>query len=197
MEKMKAAFLINYGSADSAFQLREVQKPSPGKGEVRVSVQAFGLNFAEVAARHGMYREAPPLPFVPGYDFVGHVEAMGPGGNANLVGTRVAGMARFGTYATHVVTLEQGVVEIPEDMDAGEATAIGVQYSTAYYAAVVCMNLFPGDRVLIHAAAGGVGTALVQLCKWKGCTIYATVGSEEKAARARETGRGRRTRACG
>lgn len=188
MDKMSAAFLVNYGKASEAFEIREVSKPQPSAGHVGVKVEAFGLNFAEVSARHGLYREAPPLPFVPGYDFVGRVEVVGEDVDASWIGKRVAGMARFGTYSTYCCTLVTGIAEIPESMPAGEATAIGVQYSTAYYASCVAMNLFPGDEVLIHAGAGGVGTALIQLCKWKGCVVIATGGSDEKIKRILELG---------
>ncbi len=188
MEKMRSAFLVNYGKASEAFELREVNKPLPTNGQVGVKVEAFGLNFAEVSARHGLYREAPPLPFIPGYDFVGRVEVVGEGVDQAWIGKRVAGMARFGTYSTYCCTLATGVTEIPESMPTGEATAIGVQYSTAFYASCVAMNLFPGDEVLVHAGAGGVGTALIQLCKWKGCTVIATGSSDEKLKRMREIG---------
>lgn len=185
---MKAAFLVRHGSADQAFEIKETEIPQPAQGEVLIKSEVFGLNFAEIPMRYGMYKEAPPLPFVPGYDMVGRVEAVGEGVDNQWIGKRVSAMARFGTYAEYCATPEIGIGEIPEDMDAAKASAIGVQYTTAYYSAIHCMNLLPGEKVLIHAGAGGVGSALIQLCKWKGCEIFTTVGSAEKATRARELG---------
>ena len=188
MEKMRAAFLVKKGNAHEAFELKETVVPTPGVGEVLIRSEVFGLNFAEIPMRYGMYREAPAMPFIPGYDMVGRVEHVGDGVDSKWVGKRVAAMARFGTYAEYCATPVSGISEIPEDMPAAKASAIGVQYTTAYYASVFSMNLIPGDKVLIHAAAGGVGSALIQLCKWKGATVFATVGSDVKMERARELG---------
>ncbi len=185
---MRAAFLIKNGKASEAFEIREVEKPEVKKGQVLIKGETFGLNFAEVMARQGLYREAPPLPFIPGYDMVGRVEVVGEGVDKSWIGKRVAALSRFGTYAEYVSTYTQGITEIPEDMDAGEATALCVQYTTAYYSACILNNLMPGDRVLIHAAAGGVGTALIQLCLWKGCKILGTAGSDEKLDKLRKAG---------
>lgn len=185
---MKAAFLVRHGAADQAFEIKETEMPAPAKGEVLIKSEVFGLNFAEIPMRYGMYKEAPPLPFIPGYDMVGRVESVGEGVDEKWIGKRVSAMARFGTYAEYCATREMGIGEIPEDMDAAKASAIGVQYTTAFYSAIHCMNLLPGEKVLIHAGAGGVGSALIQLCKWKGCEIFTTVGSDEKAKRAKELG---------
>lgn len=185
---MKAAFLVRHGSADQAFEIRDTEIPKPAQGEVLIKSEVFGLNFAEIPMRYGMYKEAPSLPFVPGYDMVGRVESVGEGVDEKWIGKRVSAMARFGTYAEYCATKEIGIGEIPEDMDAAKASAIGVQYTTAYYSAIHCQNLMPGEKVLIHAGAGGVGSALIQLCKWKGCEIFTTVGSDEKAKRAKELG---------
>jgi NADPH2:quinone reductase len=95
---------------------------------------------------------------------------------------------RFGGYADHVVTDYRAVAVIPEDMDAGEACALATQYSTAYYASEECVRLHAGDKVLIHAAAGGVGTALIQLAKRHDCIIFGTAGSESKLQYLREQG---------
>lgn len=188
MKMMRAAYIVKHGKAHEAFEIRETAIPTAGPGQVLIKSEVFGLNFAEVPMRYGMYREAPPLPFIPGYDMVGRVEAVGQGVDPSWIGKRVAAMARFGTYAEYCVTVEPGISEIPEDLAAGAASAIGVQYTTAYYSAIFSMNLLPGDKVLIHAGAGGVGSALIQLCKWKGCEIFTTVGSKEKEERVRALG---------
>jgi len=178
---MKAHVLIKTGSADLAFALQEVPKPTlTTPTQVLIKVQAFGLNFADVMARLGLYRDAPPLPAIIGYDVVGYVEAVGAQVKHVEVGDRVTALTRFGGYAEYAVTEAAGVAKIPEDMPNGVATALTTQYGTAYYCAEEMVRLFPEDHVLIHAAAGGVGTALVQLARHKGCTIYGTAGSDNK-----------------
>ncbi|MBA3901711.1 MAG: zinc-binding dehydrogenase, partial [Bacteroidetes bacterium] len=139
-----------------------------------------GLNFADVLARNGLYKDAPPLPAVLGYEVVGRIEAFGESVKDFEIGDRVLAFTRFGGYAQFAVTDQSAVVKIPDNMNAGVAAALGTQYSTAYYGAYELVNLFPENHVLIHAAAGGVGTALVQLAKAKGCVVYGTVGSDEK-----------------
>lgn len=178
---MKAAVLKKIGKASEAFEIREVEDPKPKDGEVLVKIEAFGLNFADVMARNGLYREAPPLPSILGYDFVGRVIETTHKDQEHLLNKRVAGLSRFGSYAELVATRAEGMVIIPEDLDAAKATALGTQYATAFHSACQMTNLQKGDKVLIHAAAGGVGTALIQLARWKGCTIFGTVGSDEKA----------------
>lgn len=188
MEKMRAAFLVNKGDANNAFEIREAHLPTTQTGQVLVKVEAFGLNFAEVIARRGLYPDAPPMPFIPGYDFVGRVESVGHGVESHWIGKRVTGMTRFGSYAEYCCTAATGIVEVPADMPATHATALSVQYATAYYSAFMVTNLFPGDKVLVHAGAGGVGTALIQLAKWRGCTVIATAGSKEKIERVLQLG---------
>ncbi len=185
---MRAAVLVRNGNAADAFEIREMKRPVPKSGEVCIRVEAFGLNFADVMARQGLYREAPPLPSVLGYDLVGTIEEVGPGADDTLVGKRVAAMTRFGAYAEYCVTRLTGVVEVPAELGLAEACAFGTQYTTAWHAAFQSTNIHRGERVLIHAAAGGVGTALTQLALWKGCEIYATAGSEEKIQQLREMG---------
>ncbi|MDP6908298.1 MAG: zinc-binding dehydrogenase, partial [Flavobacteriales bacterium] len=159
-----------------AFELREENIPKQKDGFVRVEVEVFGINFADIMARKGLYQDAPPTPCVVGYEVVGRTMDNGPLSQ----GTRVVAFTRFGGYSTHVLADERAVQPIPEDMPLGEALALAVQYCTAYHCAEERVSVFPEDHVLVQAAAGGVGTALVQLLKRKGCTIYGTAGSEEK-----------------
>ncbi len=177
---MKAYYLIKNGSSKTAFELRDLKLEEPGNEEVRIEVEAFGLNFADVMARLGYYRACPPLPAVIGYDVVGKIVTKGKNVKGLEIGQRVIALTRFGGYATHVNTNQNGVVPVKEDTDAGVALALATQYSTAYYAAEYSMNLLEGEHVLIQAAAGGVGTALTQLAKRKGCIIFGTAGSDEK-----------------
>ncbi len=177
---MKAYFLTKKGSAEQSIELREVSVPEIGVDDVLVKTTHFGLNFADVVMRQGLYREAPPFPFIPGYDASGIVEKVGKNADPNLLGKRVVVMCKFGGYAEFISTPAMGVAELPENIESATATALGTQYLTAWYMAVHLQNILPKDKVLIHAAAGGVGTALVQLCQWKGAEIYATAGSAEK-----------------
>lgn len=185
---MKSYALIKNGSSDKAFELRESDTPTPPKGQVLVKSEGFGLNFADVMARLGIYKDCPPLPAVIGYENVGHVTAIGEGVTSVAVGDRVLAFTRFGGYADHVVTPEMALAKIPNTLSIGEATALATQYITAYFAAVTSINLDRGDHVLIHAAAGGVGTALVQILKNKGCVVFGTAGSDEKMEYLRSIG---------
>ncbi|MCB9223728.1 MAG: zinc-binding dehydrogenase [Crocinitomicaceae bacterium] len=175
---MRAAFLVREGNSDQAFEIRNTSIPEINDDEVLIKVESFGLNFADVMSRRGLYGDAPKLPGILGYEVVGTV-AKTNSNSTQLLGKRVVAFTRFGGYAEFVKTPVFAVSEIG-DMDAGVAASLAVQFATAYYMAVDHMNLFPGDKVLIHAAAGGVGTILVQLCKWKGCEVYATASSNDK-----------------
>jgi NADPH:quinone reductase-like Zn-dependent oxidoreductase len=177
---MKAQVLIRHGKSADAFELRELPTPEPAAGQVRIAVEAFGLNYADVSARQGTYQDAPPIPSVIGYEVVGRIDALGADVSGLALGQRVAALTRFGGYATAAVTDARAVVAIPEDMDVGVAAALPTQGCTAYYCAEEMVRLHPGDHVLVQAAAGGVGTLLVQLCKRRGCIVYGTAGSDEK-----------------
>jgi NADPH2:quinone reductase len=185
---MKAAVLVRKGDPSKAFEIREVPNPTIKAGEVLVKVEGFGLNFADVMARQGLYADAPPMPSVLGYDVVGRVKEVAPDITHVKVGDRVTAMTRFGGYAEYVAAIGMAVARIADDVPVGEATALTTQYCTAYFAAADVINLHAGDRVLIHSAAGGVGTALLQYAKHMGCEIFATVGSDAKAALVKAAG---------
>ena len=185
---MRAAVLVRHGEPATAFEIRELATPAPGPGQARIAVEAFGLNYADVMARLGLYQDAPPLPSVLGYEVVGRVDAVGADVTQCSVGQRVVALSRFGGYATHAITDARAVVPIPDELDPGIAVALPTQGGTAYYCAEEMVRLHPGDHVLVHAAAGGVGTLLVQLCKRRGCVVYGTVGSDAKMGFLRELG---------
>lgn len=180
MGNMFAYYIVREGAADKAFALREVPRPVPGPGQVLIKVEAFGINFADLMARKGLYRDRPPLPALIGYDVAGQIEQAGAGVDTTHIGRRVFALTRFGGYAEYAVAALQAVADIPANMDAASATALSTQYCTAWYAAEECVRIHPGDRVLIHAAAGGVGTALVQIAAHRGAEIFGTAGSEKK-----------------
>lgn len=131
-------------------------------------------------ARRGMYKDAPPLPAILGYDVAGIVEAIGENVDTIKIGDRATAMTRFGGYAEYAVTNAAAVAVIPDNIDNATATALTTQYCTAYYAAAEMVNLYEGDKVLIQSGAGGVGTALIQYAKYKKCEIFATAGSDTK-----------------
>lgn len=189
MEKQRSFYITKHGSAGTAFQLREEEIPQAKEGHIRVEVEGFGINFADIMARKGLYQDAPPTPCVVGYETVGRTmdDSIIDGAKVQA-GTRVVAFSRFGGYSTHVLADERAVQPIPQDMPLGEALALAVQYCTAYHCAEERVSVFPEDHVLVQAAAGGVGTALVQLLKRKGCTIYGTAGSEEKLKYIQEQG---------
>jgi NADPH:quinone reductase-like Zn-dependent oxidoreductase len=185
---MQAIYLVKNGPADIAFEFRDFTPKVPSDVEVGVSVEAFGINFADVTARLGNYKDCPPLPAVVGYEAVGRVDKVGKNVKHVQPGQRVVAFSRFGGYSQYVTVSGKAVAPIAEGYDTGKALALATQYCTAYYAFEVGVKVFPGEKVLIQAAAGGVGTALVQLAKLRGCYIYGTAGSDKKLDYLRNQG---------
>ncbi len=185
---MKAAYLVKCGSAEDAFDIREVIKPEPKSDQVLIKVEAFGLNFADIAARYGKYRGAPPLPALLGYDVVGTVGKCGADVSHLVKGDRVTALTLFGGYAEYAIA-EKGVThKIPENITPGIAVALATQSCAAHYLSNRLTNIQENEKVLIHAAAGGVGTALVQLALHKKCIIFGTCSSHEKLEYLKENG---------
>ncbi len=178
---MLAHVLVRNSTPSNSFELQEVPVPDLSPGQVRIKVTAFGLNYADIMARQGLYRECPPLPCVIGYDVEGHVDEVADDVNGFKKGDRVFGLTRFGGYAQFAVTQAQAVSHLPDETPDGTGCALATQCVTAYHAAILSQTLLPGEKVLIHAAAGGLGTALVQIALWKGCTVIGVAGGMEKA----------------
>ncbi len=185
---MQAIYLVKNGKPKDAFEFRDIQITEPKDDEVGVIVEASGINFADVVARLGQYQDCPPLPAVIGYEAVGRVERIGKDIKTVQKGDRVLVFTRFGGYSQYVLQKENAIAKISEEMDAGKALALATQYSTAYYACAVATNVLPNETVLIHSGAGGVGTALIQLCKLRNAKIYSTAGSESKLDYLRKQG---------
>ena len=185
---MKAIYIVKHGSVEEAFEVRDTVKPFPKPGEVLVKVEGFGLNFADVMARKGLYQDAPPLPSLIGYDICGIAEIVGANVTNIAEGDRVTAMTRFGGYAEYAVTDARATAKISDKINIAEATSLTTQYCTAYYCAAEMVNLFEGDRVLIHSAAGGVGTGLLQYALYKKCEVFATTGSESKVDMLKQMG---------
>jgi NADPH2:quinone reductase len=169
--------LTEIGEAQRAFSFQDIEIAPLQPDEVLIASEAFGLNYADVMARLGLYREAPPRPCVLGYELVGRVTEVGANVDPSLVGQRVLAFTRFGAYAKHAKTTANAIVSI-DDMPAHEALPFATQGVTAHYMAEVLSPIQAHDHVLVHAAAGGVGSFLVQLAKLKGATVYGKIGSD-------------------
>jgi NADPH2:quinone reductase len=177
------------GRPEDVLQLEDIDVPEPGPGFVRIRVVACGLNFPDNLVLAGQYQEKPPLPITPGMEVGGVVDAVGDGVEL-AVGTRVLALPMMpnGGLADYVVTHERAVHAIPDSMSFEEAAALWVTYQTGHVALHRRANLQPGETVLVHAAAGGVGTAAVQLAKAHGCTVIATAGGPDKVKVALDMG---------
>jgi NADPH:quinone reductase-like Zn-dependent oxidoreductase len=176
---MKALYLTQYGNSANAFQIRETDMPQANKGEVVIKVHCFGLNFADVVARRGLYPDVPPNPAILGYDVAGTIYAIGEGVMGLTIGQRVTALTRFGGYAEYAKTQQEAVSVIPDTMDFPLATALATQGCTAYFCMYESVKVHAGDNILIHAAAGGVGSLLVQMAKYEKCYIYGTASSKK------------------
>ncbi len=164
----------------------DIPVPVPAAGEVRIRVEAAGLNFIDTYQRSGLY--AVPLPFTLGAEITGVVSAVGAGVTEFSVGDRVGTAKASGGYAAEALAPAAQVVRIPDGITTQMAAALMLQGLTAHYLALDTFPLKPGHAALIHAAAGGVGLLLVQLAKRAGARVIATVGSDEKVALARGAG---------
>ena len=154
--------------------------PDPGSGEVRIRNHAAALNFFDILQIQGKYQTKPPLPFTPGAEVAGVVDALGPDVEHLSVGDRVMGLGGFGGFAEYTVTPSAKTFRIPEAMDFAEAAAMLIVYQTSYLALKVRAAIRAQEWLLVHAAAGGVGSAAMQLGKAFGARIIATAGSPDK-----------------
>ncbi|MFB3072192.1 MAG: quinone oxidoreductase [bacterium] len=182
---MRAIRVHEYGGPE-VFKLEEITLPEPGGGEALVTVEAAGVNFIDVYHRTGLYPGA--LPFTPGMEAAGVVEAVGPGVYEVEVGDRVAYAMERGSYAERAVVSAWKLVRLPESLDAEAGAAAMLQGMTAHYLTRSTYPLAGGETALVHAAAGGVGLLLVQMAARIGATVIGTVSTEEKASLAREAG---------
>jgi synaptic vesicle membrane protein VAT-1 len=161
---------------------RDEPDPSPAEGELRVRVAFAGVNFAEVMARLGLYPDAPPMPFVPGYEVSGTVDAMGAGVSGDWIGRRVTAVTRFGGYADVVCLPTALVLPIPDGVPDDAAAALPVNYLTAHQMLHRVAAVREGETVLVHGAAGGVGTAAVELCRVIGARVIGTASASKHDA---------------
>jgi NADPH:quinone reductase-like Zn-dependent oxidoreductase len=178
---MRAVVITRAGAPD-VLEVQERPDPVCGPGQVRVEVRAAGLNFAEVMARQGMYPDAPKTPCVVGYEFAGVIAEVGEGVTDRAVGDRVMGGAEFGCHAEQVVTRSDDTIPLPEGMSFEEGAAIPVNYATAWAGLLGYGSLQPGEKVLLHAAAGGVGIAATQIAKHAGAEVWGTASASKHDA---------------
>ncbi|MBI3891444.1 MAG: zinc-binding dehydrogenase [Candidatus Wallbacteria bacterium] len=182
------AIVVSRHGGPEVLVLREVEVAAPEPHQVQIAAKAVGLNFADVYERLGLYEAAPPPPFVPGFELAGVVTAVGRDVTRFRPGDRVAGATRFGGYATLVNVSEWFCFAMPAAATFEEAAGFPCVYATAFHALYNLGQLRDGMKVLIHAAAGGVGIAALQLARQKDVEIFATAGSDEKLKVARAHG---------
>src|SRR5690349_12736843 len=181
---MRAVVITEHGGPE-VLQVQERPDPQVGPGEVRIAVRAAGINFADTLARTGLYPDAPKVPCVVGYEVAGEVESVGAGVHSVKPGDRVLAGTRFNGQAELVTVGESMVYELPERLSFEEGAAFPVNYATAQAALVVMGGLKAGERVLIHAAAGGVGISATQIAKRIGAEVFGTASpSKHDAIRA-------------
>jgi NADPH:quinone reductase-like Zn-dependent oxidoreductase len=178
---MRAVVITSHGGPEV---LRVEERPDPplGAGEVRISVAAAGINFADLLARSGMYPDAPKPPCVVGYEVAGTIESVGEGAEGFAVGDRVLAGCKFGGYAELVTANQDDVLRLPERLSFEQGAAVPVNYATAYAGLVLMGGLREGDRVLVHSAAGGVGIASSQLARNIGAEVFGTASPGKHAA---------------
>jgi synaptic vesicle membrane protein VAT-1 len=172
---------ITKAGPPEVLQVKDAPDPEPKSGEVRIRVEASGVNFADILGRLGLYPDLPPIPCVPGYEVAGRVDAVGAGVEANWVGRDVFALTRFGGYADAVCAPLPQVFERPAGLSAQDAAAIPVNYFTAWQLVVVMGALKRGETVLIHSIGGGVGIAATQIAKHLGATVIGTASAAKHA----------------
>lgn len=181
---MRALVVRRYGPPD-VLEIQQVPDPQPKAGEILIRVKAIGVNFADLLQRMGVYPGTPKPPFIPGLEIAGVVEKIAEGarlgeGEPFKTGDAVVAFPHFNAYAEWVAVPAGQVYRLPAGMKFDDGAAIPVNYLTAYHSMFTMGNLQPGDRILIHGAAGGVGIAAVQLARARGLVIFGTAGPSKQ-----------------
>jgi NADPH:quinone reductase-like Zn-dependent oxidoreductase len=174
--------VVTHYGGPGAVQVLEEERPEPKPGEVRVRVQAAGVSLPDLMMREGVHPETPRVPFTPGWDLVGVVDQLGDGVSGLDPGQTVAALPITGAYAQFVCLPQRELVPVPSGLDAGEAVSLVLNYITAYQMLHRSAKATLGQRVLIHGAAGGVGSALLQLGRLVGLEMYGTCSSRGASA---------------
>jgi NADPH:quinone reductase-like Zn-dependent oxidoreductase len=184
---MKAAFVTRYGGPE-VLEIRDAPIPEPGPDQVLVKVRCIGLNFADIVGRFGAYPGTPKPPYIPGLEFSGDVVRIGSGVTKFSGRERIMGYSKLGSHAEYVLVNQYYATAVPEQMTYEEAASFLVSMLSAYHGLVRLANLHTGEKILVHAAAGGVGLASVQIGRHLNAEVYATAGTDEKVAIASEFG---------
>ncbi|HET9644367.1 MAG TPA: NADPH:quinone oxidoreductase family protein [Burkholderiaceae bacterium] len=171
-----------------ALEWKDLPTPEPLAGEVRIAIKAASLNFPDLLIVHNKYQVKPSLPFVPGAEFAGFVDALGEGVTSSRVGEPVAVIGSSGGFATHACVPASQVIPLPPGFKVEHGAAFAFTYGTSHHALVDRAGLQPGETVLVLGAAGGVGTAAIQIAKAVGARVIAAVSTDEKAELCRELG---------
>jgi len=169
-----------YGGPE-VLEPREEPVPKPGRGEVRVRIEAAGVAYADLLMRQGLYPGGPQPPFTPGYDLVGRVDALDPALEEEP-GARVAALSVSGSYAQYLCLPAGQLVRVPPELDAAEAVCLVLNYVTAWQMLHRAARVREGDTILVHGASGGVGTALTELARLAGVTVFGTASRAKHAA---------------
>jgi NADPH2:quinone reductase len=177
---MKRVIVDHYGGPE-ALKVVDDDAPRPGTGEVCVRVLAAGVSFTDSQLRAGTYLGVPKPPFTPGYEVAGVVEEVGPGCTRLHVGDRVASLTVWGAYAERVCVREAEAVEVPHDLDPAQVTSLVLTYMTAYQLLHRMAKVETGESVLVHGAAGRVGTAVLELGALEGLHFYGTASARDCA----------------
>jgi NADPH2:quinone reductase len=180
--------VCKYAGAPDALALEELPSPPMGRDDIRVSVKACGVNFADSLTIAGLYQDMPPLPFIPGFELAGVISEVGANVQGFKVDDRVITLNRYGGYGEEVIASANAALTIPPAMDFITAAAFPVAYGTAYLALKLRGRLKAGEVLAVLGAGGGAGLAAVELGKLMGATVIACAGSDEKLAVARQHG---------
>jgi len=167
---------------------KEVPTPAPGPGEVRIAIRAASLNFPDTLIVQGKYQAKPALPFVPGSEFSGLVEALGEGVTHLKPGDAVAAMGSTGGFATHAIVNAKQALKLPPGFALEDGAAFALTYGTTHHALIDRAALRPGETVLVLGAAGGVGTSAIQIAKAAGARVIAAASTDDKCAFCRGLG---------
>ncbi len=176
---MRAA-LITALTGPDAIEVRELDAPTPNRGQVAIEVTACGVNFPDLLMSRGLYQIKPPLPFAPGGELAGRIVAVGEDVDDFSVGDAVMALTFFGGFSSRVVVDERQLVRVPDEMDLVTAGAFAFTYATSYHALVQRARIQPGERLLVLGAAGGVGLAALEIGAALGAEVIAAASSDEK-----------------
>lgn len=175
---MRQVWITKAGPPE-VLQVKEAPDPSPSAGQLRIRVEATGVNFADIMGRMGLYPDLPPIPVVVGYEVGGRVDAVGDGVDSSWVGRDVFAMTRFGGYSDVVCVPEAQAFARPAGMSAEDGAALPVNYFTAWQLVVVMGGLRAGETMLVHSAGGGVGIAATQIAKHIGARVIGTASKSK------------------